>query len=167
MPLRRPTKTEWIVGGVLALVAAALVFSPVVAVWDGRFRLTISIQETEPLDRDSLSFATCWFEREADHALANPRRYEYGFRLPKFTTDGRAVIDVPASGRSGGWGLVDTYNHPEHLVVEYRLAGTDNGRVKRKRFGIPIGRGPRSISITLPWLAKSNPFGSFLAEFPA
>ena len=150
MRFGKPSKAEWIVIGVVALVIVSLIFPPVVAVWDGHFRLTIAVSETEPIDRDSLSFATCWLEREADHALANPGFYDYRFRPPDFTTDGHAVIVVAASGRSGGWGTTDTYNHPEHLVVEFRLAGTDNGPPKRKRFGIPIGRGPRSITIALP-----------------
>jgi hypothetical protein len=150
MRFRQPKKSEWIVMGVVAIVIAALMFPPVVEVWDGHFRLTIAIQETEPIDWDSLSFATCWFEREANAAWANPGRYKYAFRPPDFTTDGRAVIDVSSSGRSGVWGTAGTYHHPEHLVVEFRLAETANAPLKRRRFAIPIGRGPRSITIALP-----------------
>lgn len=150
MRIARLSKIEWaVIAGVFGLLAA-LILAPGVAVWDGRFRLTIRIDEDEPIDRDSLVFATCWFEREAVHALANPGHYEYGFRGSEFTDNGHAAIDVPASGRLGVWGTTGSYNHPEHLVVEFRLASSDNKTLRRKRFDIPTGRGPRSLTIALP-----------------
>jgi len=152
MPFRRPTTIESIVIAAFVLLVAALILSPGKGVFDGRFPLTVTIRETEtePIDRDSLLFATCWFEDEAASAISNPGAYEHGFRPPAFTADGRAVIDVPASGRTGRWGTVASYHHAEHLVVEYRLARADNAPPKRKRFRIPKGRGERSITIDLP-----------------
>ncbi len=149
MRITKPNKIEWIIIGVIIAILAALLVPPVEGVWDGHFQLTIEIHEDEPIDGDSLLFATCWFEREAEHALANPGLYELGFRHPEFTDNGHAVIDVPASGRPGSWRTAGTYNHPKYLVVEYRPAASDNGALKRKRCDIPTGRGSRSLTITL------------------
>lgn len=148
MRIRRLSTTEFIVVSAIAVILAALLFSPVQSVWDGHFPLTIEIDETEPIDRDSLMFATCWFEPEAEHALATPGLD--GFRRPNLTATGHAIIDVPASGRPGNWMTDGTYNHTEYLVVEYRVAARDNGQMARKRFTIPTGRGPRTTRITLP-----------------
>jgi hypothetical protein len=150
MRLTKPNKIDLIVIGVIIVILVALLVPTGEAVGDGHFQLTIETQEDEPIDRDSLVFVICWFEHEAEHALATPGLYEYGCPQPTFTDDGHAVIDVPYSIRLGSWRTADTYNHPEYLVVEYRPAAPDNGPLKRKRFDIQPGRGSRSLAITLP-----------------
>ena len=146
MALRQPSKLEWAVICVILAVLVALLIPSTQGVWDGDFSLTISVTESEPIDRDSLLFATFWSEDQARHALAKPGVYEWGFHPPKPTDDGRATIDVPVFGRITTWG--DTYNQPQFLVAEYHLAS--DGTVARKCFHMPIGRGPRSIDILLP-----------------
>ena len=150
MRITKPTKTDCIVIAAILVLLIVLIIPSTQAVWDGHFQLTIDIDAREPIDRESLVFATCWFEDEALDALNNPGVYEYGFRPPEFSGDGDAVIDVPASGRPGTWGQRGTYNHPEFLIVEYRLPEADNELLARKRFDIPSGRGPRSMTIDLP-----------------
>ncbi len=144
------SKTGWIVLAGVTLVLAAVVFPPVVAVWDGHFRLTIAIEGVERIERDSLAFATFWREAEAEEAVTHPGSYEWEFRQPEFTVDGQALIRVPASGRAGGWMTDGTYKHPQHLVVTFRSSGGNDDQLARKRFAIPAGRGPRSMRITLP-----------------
>jgi hypothetical protein len=103
-----------------------------------------------PHNSYSLQFATCWFEPDAKEAIAHPGVYEYGFRAIKKSPEGQMIIDVPTSGRSGSFGTSGTYNHPKFLIVEYRLTQDDNGTLARKMFPLPVGRGARSITISLP-----------------
>ncbi|MBL8818546.1 MAG: hypothetical protein JNL58_21135 [Planctomyces sp.] len=146
MALRQPSKLEWAVIGVMLAILVALLIPSTQGVWDGDFSLTISVTESEPIDQESLLFATFWSEDQARDALAKPGVYEWGFHPSQLTDDGRATIDVPVFGRITTWG--DTYNQPPFLVAEYRLA--HDGKVTRKCFDIPTGRGPRSIEILLP-----------------
>lgn len=148
MRLTALTKIEWIVIGLILAVFFALILSPVQQVWDGHFRLTIELNEHQPIDHKSLQFATCWFEPDAKRALQNPGVYEHGFGPAEISHDSHAMIDVPASGRSGSWVTSDTYNHPKFLVVEYRLANSQT--LARKMFHIPVGSGARSMTIDLP-----------------
>jgi hypothetical protein len=119
------------------------------AVWDGHFDLRIIVDTHQPVDRSSFLFATCWHERDAVHAVQNSSIDEYGFRSPHTTQSGELLIDVPCSGREGAFGFGSTYNQPKYLVVEYRI---DNNPPQplRRRFSIPRGRGPRSMTIVIP-----------------
>jgi hypothetical protein len=144
------SKTEWVVLAGMTLVLAALILSPGVSVWDGHFPLTISIDGTEPIGRDSLLLATFWSESEAEEAVTQPGLYAYRFRTPDFTAEGNALIEVAASGRMGNWMTNGTYNHQQHLVVAYRPSVAGNDPATYKRFTIPAGRGARTLRIMLP-----------------
>ena len=144
------TKAEWAIIILFIAVALALILSPIQSVWDGHFPLTIHMVEQQQIDPNSLQFATCWFEPDAKEAIAHPGVYEYGFRAIKKSPEGQMIIDVPTSGRSGSFGTSGSYNHPKFLIVEYRLTQDDNGTLARKMFPLPVGRGPRSITISLP-----------------
>jgi len=146
MALRHPTKLEWAVIGVIFAILVALLIPSEQGVWDGDFPLEISVTESEPIDRESLLFATFWSADDARDAITQLGVYEWGFHPPKLTDDGRVNIDVPVCGRITSWG--DTYNQPPFLVSEYHLA--NDGKVARKCFDIPTGHGPRSIDILLP-----------------
>jgi hypothetical protein len=148
MRITTPTKTEWIIIGVILAVIVALLVNPAQQVWDGHFRLTIDINEHQPIDHKSLLFATCWFEPDAKEASQNPGVYEHGFGPAEIFNDNHAMIDVPASGRSGTLWSSGTYNHPKFLVVEFRLNNCETRA--RKMFHIPVGRGARSMIIDLP-----------------
>jgi hypothetical protein len=151
MAFRKLSKLEWAVIGVAVAIAAALLIPSPQGVWDGEFPLVIAITESEPLDRDSLLLAMCWSDNDAQEALDNPGDYEKTrFRRPEFNDEGQAVIDVPVSGHIGTRGKPESYNHPTCVVVEYRLAADNDSSIARKRFDIPTGRGPRSITIRLP-----------------
>jgi hypothetical protein len=138
MRITAPTKPEWAIIILLMAVALALVLSPIQSVWDGHFPLTIHMVEQQQIEPD------------AKEAIAHPGVYEYGFRAIKKSPEGQMIIDVPTSGRSGSFGTSGTYNHPKFLIVEYRLTQDDNGTLARKMFPLPVGRGARSITISLP-----------------
>jgi hypothetical protein len=133
-----------------AAVAVAVVFPPGVTTWIGRFPLTIELQEHEPIHRDSLAFATCWYGVTAEDALAGQGPIEWDYRAANILEDDRFVIQVTASGREGVWGTIDEYHHPPWLLVEYRLAAAPDEPLRRKCVAIPKGRGPRSLAIGLP-----------------
>lgn len=151
MRITAPTKAEWALIIILILtVAFGFALSPIQSVWDGHFPLSIHMAEQQQIDPDSLKFATCWFEADAKEALEHPGVYECGFRAMKESPEGQMIIDVPTSGRSGLLGTSGTYNHPRFLIVEYRLTQDNNGNLARKMFPLPVGRGARSITISLP-----------------
>lgn len=150
MKLLNLTKLEWAIVICVAVVLVALLLPTNQGFWDGRFALAVCVEEAESIDRESLLLATFWTEEEAQDALDHPGVYEYGFRPLRSTDDGQEVIDVPCCGRVGAWGEVTTYRYPAFLVVEYRLEGADEASPVRKRFHIPNGRGPRSMTIQLP-----------------
>ena len=86
------TKIEWIVIGALLAGLVALLTPSTQCVWDGDFRLTVRLHEREPIDRESLQFATYWLEPEAQHALQNPGACGSDFRRPEFSAHGYAMI---------------------------------------------------------------------------
>jgi len=135
---------------VIAGVLVALLVPQGEGVWDGHFRLTIAVSESEPIDRESLRFAMTWNEREAQQALGEPDLYQYGLIAPEWSADGQAILDVSCCGRVKTWGTIGTYNHPRFLIAEYRLAESDEQSPTRKLFEIPDGRGDRSMAIELP-----------------
>jgi hypothetical protein len=150
MQVKNLCKAEWLTLGVMLGVLVALLAPTTQSAWDGHFQLTIAVDQNVPVDRDSLLFATFWFEHEARQAIKSPGVYEWGFHPPSFNAAGHAVIDVPASGRPGNWGTSGSYNHPQILVAEYCPADAE-GPPTRRRFDIPGGRGARFMRIDLPW----------------
>lgn len=150
MRITAPSGAEWAIIILILATLFALFLSPIQSVWDGRFPLTIHVIEQQNVDPDSLQFATYWFEQDAKETLEKPGVYEYGFRAVKTSPEGKVIIDVPTSGRSGSFRTFGTYNHPKFLIVEYRLNQDDNAKLARKMFPIPVGRGARSITIHLP-----------------
>ncbi|MEM6366611.1 MAG: hypothetical protein AAF745_19450, partial [Planctomycetota bacterium] len=76
--------------------------------------------------------------------------YVAGFKRPDTTRPNTHTVTIACSGESGGYGLFDTYYQPKFLVVQYRYSDTDDKKQERKLLAIPIGRGPRSTTLTLP-----------------
>ena len=150
MKLRNLTKLEWAIVALVGVILIALLVPPVEAVFDGHFVLAVCVEESRAIDRESVLLATFWTEEEAQEALDDPGVYEYRFRRLRLTDDGQTVIDVPYCGRDATWREPARYNEPAFLVVEYRLEDPDEPSPVRKRFDIPEGRGPRSMSIRLP-----------------
>lgn len=146
--LHRRTR-DLVVASILAVILLLLLPLGYQAVWDGTFDLTIVISSDQAIDESSLLFATCWQESEALHAIEDPSVYDYGFRTARTSVTGQFSIDVPCSGRVNAYGLGSTYNHPRFLIVEYRLSDDSEPSV-RKLLGIPMGRGPRRMTVELP-----------------
>jgi len=119
-------------------------------VWVGHFRLRIRMSEVEPIVRESLLFAACWSEAEALSALHSSDMFEQRSCAVETTEKESSVIQVPASGRSGIWGLLSTCNYPRFLVIEYLVQQTSNPTPARKIIPVPAGRGDRSIHVKLP-----------------
>jgi hypothetical protein len=150
MHLRAPTRAEWIVVAITGLALAAMLIPPVQSVSDGKFRLTVEIKKNPNIDDDSIRFATYWFARDAELSLSSPGVYGFDFFRPTISETGRAEFDVPWSGRSSQWGGLASYNHPQYLVVEHKIAAPSGKQeLTRKLFPIPSGRGPRSMTIEL------------------
>ncbi len=137
----------------LAIVAAlffvALLLLPFASqvVWNGFFPLDLEITATEPIEPDLL-IAACGRIEEVEHALAQGRKGEIPFRQAERMEEGRYLIAVPASGRTGPFDMELSYYEPPFLVLEFKLAAESTPR--RKRVDVPPGRGPRSVQVTLP-----------------
>jgi hypothetical protein len=133
----------------LAVVVIVIPFAQV-AVWDGRFLLSIVIKTSQPIEPSELLFAACWRESEAEYAIEHGPTVESRFELGEAVGDKRYRLSLPCSGRSGPFGIEYTYHQPLFLVVQYSITEGAEKVTRRKRFDIPTGRGPKSICITLP-----------------
>lgn len=82
--------------------------------------------------------------------VRNANFYDFVHRIQQSgTITGELLVDVPCSGRDGAFGFGSSYNHPEFLVVEFRI--DDNPKQpSRMCFSIPEGRGPRTVTIGIP-----------------
>ena len=150
MHVRVPTIAEWIALGGAGLALAALLIPPGQSVADGRFRLTVEINNIASIDDGSIRFATYWSGQDADRSLDASHSNGSDFFRPALSRNGALQFDVPWTGRGGRWGGLASYKHPQYLVVEYRQSDAENASLSRKTFPIPPGRGDRSMQIELP-----------------
>jgi len=144
----------WFVLGFLALVFIPLLLLPfaTVAVWDGRFGLTIHVNPDPTINMESVRFATCWDQAEATYFLSqtDDRFGPVWSNASRSAAENYWTIDVPCSGRSHRTGLGDTYVEPRFLVVEFESTTGGERTLHRKQFTIPKGHGLRSMTIQLP-----------------
>lgn len=150
MAFPRLSKLEWAVLIAIVLMIVLLLGPSPPQVWFGDFQLSITVDESEPIERESVRLATFWSNADAELAMNSSGEHEPGFYPPRFTNDFKITIDVPAFGQHETWRRPSTYYQPRFLVVEYRLASGTHPQVARKCFSIPTGRGPRSMTILLP-----------------
>lgn len=139
------------------MIVGLIVLLPfgVTAVWDGSFPLTITIQAVPTFDTTHLLFKPCWNQSQADVELEldsegeendGGRPFHYSEPLDANTY----LVRVPCSGHSGPFDIEYSYVEPRFLVVEFRTTDSEDAPPLRKLFSIPEGRGPRSMTITLP-----------------
>lgn len=147
-PQTHMSRTVYIVVGllVLAISAAPLL---VVAKWIGRFPLTVELNIAPDIDASSITYVECWNEDEAKWLVQDRSGEVVGFQPPNTAAPETHTVWITCSGASGGFRLYDTYHHPEFVVVQYRNVNAEVDYA-RKWFAIPPGRGPRSITLTLP-----------------
>lgn len=135
------------IAAVLFFIALLLLPFASQVIWDGFFPLDLEITATEPIETDIL-VAACGRIEEVEDALARGRNGEIPFRRAERMEEGRYLIAIPASGRTGPFEIELSYYEPKFLVLEFRLAAESTPR--RKRVDIPPGRGPRSVQVRLP-----------------
>lgn len=119
-----------------------------VALWTGQFELTVNLDAASNIDEDSIVYLECWDERVANYLCdSGADETVGGFEPPHEAIHGVHLVYLSCSGRSGRF--VDTYNHPEFVVIQYRTLDEDR-QWTRKTIRVPGGRGPRSVLLTLP-----------------
>ena len=156
-PLNRAQRIRrfgyWIAAGMITVaVLGLLVPLATVAVWDGRFDLTIHVDSDPEIDLESVRFVPCWKQSDATYFLSQA---DERFGGTWSTTSGDVAnknwtIDVQCSGRHHWAGIGDTYVEQRFLVAEYESTASGECAKYRKQLLIPQGRGPRSMTIELP-----------------
>ena len=61
--------------------------------------------------------------------------------------NGRFVADINCSGRSWIFNIEKEYTEPRYIVLQVTY---DDGKEVRRLADVPGGRGPRSLSVTIP-----------------
>lgn len=137
-----------IVIGILVLLVALLLPYFQVAVWDGKFDLTINL--SAPLqDEQGVAFAPCWNEAEAELAMQQANNREIPFQYGKLKSPTQRTVQVPCSGRRNSLGFETFYIEPKYIVVKFATADNPDA-VQTARLAMPPGRGPRSVTLSVP-----------------
>jgi hypothetical protein len=138
----------WLLVAGVALVVLAAPWLLNESVWDGHFPLTLDVRSQSGKAIEALAYAT-FFKREQADEAAKPIAGQPGdarFR-PAARHDGRFVADVGCSGRTWIFDIETRYTEFRYLVL--RVAYGD-GKEVRRMAEVPVGRGPRSLSIKVP-----------------
>lgn len=120
-----------------------------VAVWDGRFPLTVHVSSTAE-DVRSITCSVFQSREIADYAVENPSEREFwSFRAVTIEAfDGKPFdIDVPVSGKSSLLGRDISRMQFQYLAVKAELK---DGRRVAKVVEIPDGRRMRYLFLKLP-----------------
>lgn len=141
------------VGAFLALVVLLPFLQ--VAVWNGAFPLTITVHSSPLIELAHLKIEPCWNQSYADFAMnvgtTDAGIFEDEPLLSPQSADANVyIVRVPCTGRSGPYWIEYSYIEAKFLVVEYQSTVAGKAQLVRKQFSIPKGRGPRSMTITLP-----------------
>jgi hypothetical protein len=130
---------------VILVLTSPWLFS--VAVWDGRFALTLDVRSESKAAIKAVSYATSFKLEEAQWlATYNGRVVDSEFR-PADRDNGRFVTQVGCSGRHWIFNIETTYAEFRYVVV--RVTSVDGKKVRRL-VEIPAGRGPRSVTVLVP-----------------
>ncbi len=135
----------------LAIAATAVALFVVdnlsIGIWDGRFNLTVHINQEGRSDIERLSYRVDKTRDMADWIASNPTSPEAWFdpllstKLPFFD------VYVPCYGRTSTFGRELSYGEFQCLIVKVRYT---DGSERCVVFDIPTGRHARAMTITLP-----------------
>jgi hypothetical protein len=143
------TRNRILICAILVVVVVLLLPLGQVAVFDGHFNLTITIDPQFLDNFSSVLFATCWTDEHASYAMETGSDGETGFESGKASVSGGRVISVPYSGRLNAFGDITSYHEPRYLVVEYETE-SDAVPTQRIQYSIPSGRGVREVRVNVP-----------------
>lgn len=138
----------WIVVAVVA-VAAVLILVPSQRRirWIGSYELTIILQPTEDISDTPPSFQLCASREEAAGYENSEPMPDWIFEQAKVKGERAFALLVSVSGTTTDAGEEISRYSPPWLVVQYETA---DGKIHRKAFRIPDGRGPRTMRVDVP-----------------
>lgn len=145
MSMRR---LSFVLFGILGL--ALLCTAAIDRVWIGSFPLTIGFISKEPFDTTDLVFATCIDQTDVDAVMetGTPMR---GKIVPSVRVEEMTYrIAVSCTGRSNLLGIGEDYHQPKFVVVGYSHHEAGVRSLSWKPSEIPLGRGPRTLQMSLP-----------------
>jgi hypothetical protein len=116
-------------------------------IWDGHFHLDVNIEseQSKPIKQVSYTFVS--ESRAVDWMSQMENDLDYHFWAAEDFTGRGFIAEVPCSGRCW-FGIDYGYVEPYRFIV----VRIDSGDGKPLRFGsqIPSGRGPRTLTLTIP-----------------
>ena len=132
----------------LLLVALALIVRSVfVCVWDGRFELALDVVSSSGEHIDDVSYAAFFKREEAEWVEADTSEVSEHCFHPAAKDNSRFSADVVCSGKTWVFGIETSYTEPRYIVVRVKCR---NGKVFRRSAEIPAGRGPRTMTVSVP-----------------
>lgn len=137
----------------LAILLSILVASPLivsslaVCVWSGRFELALDVVSSSGEHIDDVSYAAFFKREEAEWADTDTSEVSGHCFHPAAKDNGRFIADVYCSGKTWIFDIETSYTELRYIVVRVKCR---NGKVFRRMAEIPAGRGPRSMSVSVP-----------------
>jgi hypothetical protein len=117
-----------------------------VAFWDGRFSLALNVSSSSGEKMDNISYATFSQREVAEEMQKYVNLENYAFR-PAVLDNSCYTATIPCSGKRWIFNIETKYTEPRYIVVQVEYG---NGKKSRIFAEIPEGRGPRSLTVSVP-----------------
>jgi len=130
---------------ILVLFVLPSLYFTAVSKWNGFFSLTMNVRSQSSRSIRAVSYATCSAKAEGDACSQGNAPCELLFTPVRKLRDAKCTIDVPCSGCSL-LGYEIGYDQARFLVLRIDCDGQQLCAAAE----IPKGRGPRSMTVTIP-----------------
>jgi hypothetical protein len=134
--------------GAIILAIFILVTFPIARLWDGIFKITVNVASKTSMPITNIEYLGVHSREEANWIAQNPNRGVGLYQSAKDFDGKRFTACFPCGGREIS--IIDyemTYVQYGFLVVHGQY---QNGRHEYVVTEIPTGRGPRSMTLTVP-----------------